>query len=121
MQVALHERDVNKGEFCPPFPEPENLVEWIPFHGSFTSSSGSSSCSESDVTGSGSSEGSYLCGDTSETSETIITEEDEDSDRDKGSYAPGVGQKPAPAPKPKPTPAPAPPPAAPPPSGGVTP
>ena len=57
MEVALHHPEVDKGEFCPPFPEPQNPVEWIPFHGS-SSDSSSSSCPDADVTGTGSSEGS---------------------------------------------------------------
>jgi len=49
------------GHFCPAFPEAsQHPMTWIPFHGEFKSSSGDS-CSSS-VTGSGSSEGSYLCG-----------------------------------------------------------
>jgi penicillin-binding protein 1A len=123
MQVALHHPEVNKGEFCPSFPEPQDPVEWIPFHGTYSSSSGSSSYC--DVTGSGSTEGSYSCSSYSSPSY------DYDYDYDYGggggesnddAYAPGVGQKPAPSPKPTPAPAPpAAPPAAPPDSGGVTP
>ena len=106
---------------CPDFPEPRNPVEWISFHGEYTSSS-SSSCDYGEVTGSGSSEGSYSCG---SSSYEPSAPSDDTSDND-GAYAPGRGQKPAPSPKPapKPTPAPAPPPPPPPPappSGGVTP
>ena len=105
------------GGHCEPFPEPRNPVEWISFHGEYSSDSSYSSCSSSSVTGSGSSEGSYSCGDTSYESTP-----EEDDGTDEGAYAPGRGQKPAPAPKPKPTPAPPPPPAPPaPPSGGVIP
>ncbi len=119
MQVALHERDVNKGEFCPPFPEPRDPVEWIPFHGSYTSGSSYSSCGESGVTGSGSSEGSYSC---SSYSDSTYYPEDDGGGGYEDAYAPGVGQKPAPEPKPAPAPAPAPAPPPPPPdSGGVTP
>jgi penicillin-binding protein 1A len=103
---------------CPAFPEPRNPMEWISFHGQYTSDSSSSSCDYGEVTGSGSSEGSYSCGSTEP-----ATEED-DTSKDDDAYAPGRGQKPAPAPKPKPTPAPAPPPPPPPPappSGGITP
>jgi penicillin-binding protein 1A len=128
MQPALHFPAINKGEFCPPFPSAENPVEWIPFHGQYSSSSGGSSCSYGDVTGSGSSEGSYSCGSSSsyDYSPSYDTgEDDSDSGRDNGAYAPGVGQKPAPSPRPQPTPAPpapAPTPAPPPPdSGGITP
>jgi penicillin-binding protein 1A len=123
MQVALHRPEIAKGDFCPAFPEPENPVDWIPFHGEFTSDSSSSSCSGDSVTGSGSSEGSYGCsGSSYDTTGTT----DGNSEDDKGAYAPGRGQKPAPAPKPKPqplpvTPPPTPPPAEPPPSGGTTP
>ena len=70
MQVALHQPEVNKGEFCPPFPEPQNPVEWIPFHGSYSSDSSSSSCPDADVTGTGSSEGSYSCSSSSSTRAT---------------------------------------------------
>jgi penicillin-binding protein 1A len=120
METALHQQEINHGEFCPSFPEPRDPVEWIPFHGSYTSDSSSSSCSSSNVTGSGSSEGSYSCSDYSGSYAPI------DSGSDKDAYAPGVGQKPAPSPKPKPLPQtpvqPAPTPVAPPPSsGGVTP
>ncbi|HET8592486.1 MAG TPA: penicillin-binding transpeptidase domain-containing protein, partial [Solirubrobacterales bacterium] len=129
MQVALHERPVNKGAFCPPFPEPRDPVEWIPFHGSYSSSSSSSSCGDSSVTGTGSSEGSYSCSGYSSSSYVPTYGGGDDDygggdDDYEGAYAPGVGQKPAPRPEPRPTPAPSPPPApAPPPpdSGGVTP
>src|SRR5215207_811582 len=122
MQVALHRPEINKGEFCPSFPEPRDPVEWIPFHGTYTSDSSSSSCSYGDVTGSGSTEGSYSCGSSSSYTPSY-GDSDESSDSDQGAYAPGIGQKPAPSPKPNPTPAPpaAPPPAAQPPSGGVNP
>jgi penicillin-binding protein 1A len=118
MEVGLHRPEINRGEFCPAFPEPRDPVEWIPFHGTYSSDSGSSSCSYGGVTGSGSSEGSYSCGSSSSYSPSYGG-----SDSNQGAYAPGVGQKPAPSPKPKPTPTPpaAPPPAAPPPSGGVNP
>jgi penicillin-binding protein 1A len=125
MQVALHHPEINKGEFCPSFPEPRDPVEWIPFHGTYSSSSGSSSCGG--VTGSGSTEGSYSCSSSSYYDSSYDYDYgygggDSDSD---DAYAPGVGEEPAPSPKPKPTPAPAPPaapPAGPPPdSGGVTP
>jgi penicillin-binding protein 1A len=101
---------------CETFPEPENPVEFIPFNGEYTSSSGSS-CSSASI-GTGSSEGSYGC----ETTEAPPEEPDQ-SDEDQGAYAPGVGQKPAPKPEPKPEPkpTPTPPPAPPPPSGGITP
>jgi penicillin-binding protein 1A len=123
MQVALHHPEITKGEFCPAFPEPQDPVEWIPFHGAYTSDSSASSCSDGGVTGSGSTEGSYSCGSSSSYSPSYDYDEDSSSDGDEGAYAPGVGQKPAPSPKPKPTPAPpaAPPPAAPPPSGGTNP
>ncbi|MGH2956933.1 MAG: transglycosylase domain-containing protein, partial [Solirubrobacterales bacterium] len=88
---------------CPAFPEPQNPVEWIPFHGSYSSDSGSSSCSE--VTGSGASEGSYSCD-----SDADYVPAPSEDDGESGAYAPGRGQKPAPSPKPKP---PAPPPAPP--------
>jgi penicillin-binding protein 1A len=122
MEVALHRPEINKGDFCPSFPEPRDPVDWIPFHGTYTSSSSSSSCS---VTGSGSSEGSYSCSDSSSDYGTITTEDSDEGGRDQGADAPNREQKPAPAPKPKPTPAPpapAPEPPAPPPeSGGITP
>jgi penicillin-binding protein 1A len=106
---------------CQPFPEPSDPVEWIPFHGSYTSDSSSSYCDDESfgTTGSGSSEGSYSCGNSSDVPTT--TTEDDSSGND-GAYAPGRGQKPAAKPEPKPTPAPAPPaapPAEPPPSGGT--
>jgi penicillin-binding protein 1A len=112
MSVALDGR-------CETFPEPENPVEWIPFNGEYTSTSGSS-CSTASVGGTGSSEGAYGCAAPEET-----VEEDEDKEgeggKDDGAYAPGVGQKPAPKPepKPKPTPTPPPPPPPPPEGGGV--
>jgi penicillin-binding protein 1A len=121
MQVALHHSEINKGEFCPSFPEPRDPMEWIPFHGSYTSDSSSSSCSYGGVTGSGSTEGSYSCGSSSSYSpsyeDSYGGSSDGSSDGDEGAYAPGVGQKPAPSPKPNPTPTPQ----APPPSGGVDP
>jgi penicillin-binding protein 1A len=122
MEVALHRPEINHGEFCPSFPEPQNPVDWIPFHGTYSSDSSGSSCGSSSVTGSGSSEGSYSC--SSSTSSSYVPTGSSQNSHDKGAYAPGAGQKPAPSPKPKPAPAPAPapPPAAPPPdSGGVTP
>jgi penicillin-binding protein 1A len=123
MQVALHRPEINKGEFCPSFPEPQDPVEWIPFTGAYTSDSSSSACSYGGVTGSGSTEGSYSCGSSSSYSPSYDYDEESSSDDDEGAYAPGVGQKPAPSPQPKPTPAP---PAAPPatpgaPGGGVGP
>jgi penicillin-binding protein 1A len=127
MEVALHRAEINKGDFCPSFPEPENPVEWIPFHGAYTSGSSSSSCSYGGVTGSGSTEGSYSCSSSSSYSPSYDYDygsSDTSSGSDEGAYAPGVGQKPTPSPKPNPTPTPppaAPPPAAPPPSGGVNP
>jgi penicillin-binding protein 1A len=123
MQVALHHPEINKGEFCPAFPEPQDPVEWIPFHGSYTSDSSSSSCSYGDVTGSGSTEGSYSCGSSSSYAPSYGDSDEGSSEGDDDAYAPGVGQKPAPSPKPQPTPNPpaAPPAAPPPPSGGVTP
>jgi penicillin-binding protein 1A len=121
MEVALHRPEINHGEFCPAFPEPRDSVEWIPFHGTYSSDSGGSSCSYGGVTGSGSSEGSYSCGSSSSYSPSYGGS-DNGSDSNQGAYAPGVDQKPAPSPKPKPTPTPpAAPPAAPPPSGGVNP
>jgi penicillin-binding protein 1A len=121
MEVALHRPEINHGTFCPAFPEPRNPMEWIPFHGTFTSSSSSSSCGGStSVTGSGSTEGSYGC--PTYTTPSTSSGNDDNKGRDKGSYAPGKGQKPAPspkpAPKPPPAPAPAPPPAEPPPPNG---
>jgi penicillin-binding protein 1A len=126
MYVALHRPEITHGEFCPAFPEPRDPVEWIPFHGTYSSGSGSSSCSYGGVTGSGSSEGSYSCSSYSSPSYSYDYGYDGgSSDSNDDAYAPGVDQKPAPSPSPKPTPAPAPPaapPAAPPPdSGGVTP
>ena len=110
--------EVSMEGHCQPFPEPNDPVEWIPFHGTYTSDSSSSYCDESfSTTGSGSSEGSYGC---SSSSDVTPTTDEESSDED-GAYAPGRGQKPLPKPKPKPTPAPAPapPPVEPPPSGGT--
>ena len=106
---------------CQPFPEPNDPVEWIPFHGSYSSDSSSSYCGDSySSTGSGASEGSYSCG--SSDSYGTSTTYDDSSDTD-GAYAPGRGQeplpKPEPKPKPTPAPAPAPPPVEPPPSGGT--
>lgn len=109
MSVAL-------GSRCETFPEPNDPVDWIPFHGEYTSSYGSS-CSSASVGGTGSSEGAYGCSEESTTEDTTTEEDD--------AYAPGKGQKPEPKPQPKPTPKPTPepPPAPPPPSsgGGVTP
>jgi penicillin-binding protein 1A len=122
MQVALHHPEITQGDFCPSFPEPRDPVEWIPFHGTYTSGSSSSSC-YGGVTGSGSTEGSYSCSGYSSSDSYDYGGSDYESNSD--AYAPGVGQKPAPSPKPSPAPSPAPPaapPAAPPPdSGGVTP
>ena len=120
-EVALHRPEINHGDFCPAFPEPQNPVEWIPFHGSFTSDSSCSSCTSDSVSGTGSNEGSYLC--SGYPSSSTTTDENNDG-KDDGAYAPGVGQKPAPEPKPQPKPTPTPPPAPPappPPSGGITP
>ena len=104
---------------CESFPEPENPVEWIPFNGEYSSTSGSS-CSSADVSGSGSSEGAYGCGSPEPTYEE---EPEEERDRGDGAYAPGKGQKPAPSPGNDPQgelePAPAPPPVTP--GGGITP
>ncbi len=122
MEVALPHPDVAEGEECPAFPEPSDPVEWIDFHGEYSSSSGSSDYCDTGY-GSGTDEGSYSCGTTTE----VVDEESGDEKGPDGAYAPGVGQKPAPKPepKPKPTPAPAPapppPPPPPPPSGGTTP
>ena len=119
MEVALPHPDVAQGEECPPFPEPNDPVEWIDFNGQYSSSSGSSSSCDTGY-GTGSDEGSYSCGSTTES----VPEEDDGRGPD-GAYAPGVGQKPTPKPEPKPepkpTPPPAPPPPPPPPSGGTTP
>jgi penicillin-binding protein 1A len=102
---------------CEPFPEPRNPVEWIPFHGQYTSGSSSSSCYS--TSGSGATEGSYSdCYSTSSPSYSYGDDYGDERIND-GAYAPGRGQKPLPSPKPAPAPAPAPP--APPPSGGVTP
>ncbi len=113
MSVALDK------EGCSYFPEPEDPVEWIPFNGEYTSTSGSG-CSSASVGGTGSDEGSYGCYTDDSSSEE--TDSDEGSGDD-DAYAPGVGQKPAPKPEPKPQPKPEPPPPPPPPppSGGVTP
>jgi penicillin-binding protein 1A len=116
MSVALDK------EGCSTFPSPEDPVDWIPFNGEYTSSSGSG-CSDASVGGTGSDEGAYGCYSSDSSSTEESTEEDSDSGED-GAYAPGVGQKPAPKPEPKPKPEPAPappPPPPPPPSGGVTP
>jgi penicillin-binding protein 1A len=125
MYVALHRPEITRGEFCPSFPEPRDPVEWIPFHGTYSSSSGSSSyCG---VTGSGSTEGSYACSSSSSSSYSSPSYSyggSSDYESDDDAYAPGVGQEPAPSPKPEPSPAPAPPaapPASPPGSGGLTP
>jgi penicillin-binding protein 1A len=126
MQVALHHPEITHGDFCPSFPEPRDTVDWIPFHGTYTSGSSSSSCSYGGVTGSGSTEGSYSCsGYSSSSYDYDYGGSDYESNSD--AYAPGVGQKPSPSPSPEPKPAPSPspppaaPPAAPPDSGGVTP
>jgi penicillin-binding protein 1A len=107
---------------CQPFPEPSDPVEWIPFHGSYTSDSSSSYCEDSYSTGSGASEGSYSCGSSSSSDyyEYAPSTEEDSSDSD-GAYAPGRGQDPLPRPEPKPSPAPPPaaPPAEQPPSGGT--
>jgi penicillin-binding protein 1A len=100
---------------CETFPEPTDPVDWIPFHGEYTSTSGSS-CSSASVGGTGSSEGAYGCA----APETTTPEDNKD--KNNGAYAPGVGQKPTPKPKPKPKPTPVPPPApAPPDTTGGTP
>jgi penicillin-binding protein 1A len=122
MEVALHRPEIDRGQFCPAFPAPQNPMTWIPFHGQYTAGSGSSYCgSSSGVTGSGSSEGSYSCS-SSSYSPSYGNNAGGTNSHDKGAYAPGVGQKPAPSPKPKPPPAPPPapaPPEPPPPNGGV--
>jgi penicillin-binding protein 1A len=116
MSVAIDSR----GE-CSAFPEPQSPVDWIPFHGTYTSDASGSSCSTGGY-GSGTSEGAYGCAPTQDT-----TKKDKSKSQDKGAYAPGVGQKPLPTPKPKPQPQPQPPepptPPAPPepPSGGTPP
>ena len=102
---------------CETFPEPDDPVEWIPFHGTYSSSEGAS-CVDAAIGGTGSSEGSYGCAAPEE-----VTEEETEDNRDKGAYAPGLGQKPAPKPdkdeeEPEPEPPPPPPP---PPSGGINP
>jgi penicillin-binding protein 1A len=116
MSVAL-------GDNCESFPEPENPVEWIPFHGEYSSSSGSS-CSSASVSGTGSSEGAYGC---SYESSYESTPSDDSDGRNQGAYAPGRGQKPAPKPdggdddsdsEPAPPPAPPPPVT---PGGGISP
>ncbi len=102
---------------CETFPEPDDPVEWVPFHGQYTSTSGSS-CSSASIGGTGSSEGAYGCQPT--TAAPVVEEE---SDNNDGAYAPGRGQKPAKPKKekePEPEPEPPPPPP-PPPSGGTTP
>ena len=103
---------------CSYFPEPENPMDWIPFHGSYTSDSSYSSCSGEGSYGSGTSEGAYGC-----EVEEVEVETDEDKDSgDDGAYAPGRGQKPLPPPQaPARAAAPPPPPPPPPPSGGTTP
>jgi penicillin-binding protein 1A len=106
---------------CQPFPEPNDPVEWIPFHGSYTSDSSSSYCGDSyGSTGSGATEGSYSCG-SSSSSYSYGGSTYEDASSNDGAYAPGRGQElpPKPEPKPAPAPAPAPPPVEPPPSGGT--
>jgi penicillin-binding protein 1A len=126
MQVALHHPEITRGDFCPSFPEPHDAVEWIPFHGTYTSGSSSSSCSYGGVTGSGSTEGSYSCSGYSSSdygSDYSYDYGGSDYESNDDAYAPGVGQEPSPSPRPKPapSPAPAPPAASPPDSGGVTP
>jgi penicillin-binding protein 1A len=110
---------------CEPFPEPSDPVEWIPFHGSYTSDSSSSYCDDESfgTTGTGSEEGSYSCGSgTSSDVPTTTGDDGEEGEGPDGAYAPGRGQKPAPSPKPKPEPPapPAPPPPGPPPPSGGT-
>ena len=111
MQVALEKYG------CSTFPEPENPVDWIPFHGSYTSDSSTSSC-ETGSYGSGTSEGAYGC-----EIEEVEEEKDKSKDKEDGAYAPGRGQKPLPKPKPPPEPPEPPPPTTttPPPSGGTSP
>jgi penicillin-binding protein 1A len=107
---------------CQPFPEPNDPVEWIPFHGSYTSDSSSSYCDESTSTGSGATEGSYSgCTESDYDSDYAPSTGEEDGSGNDGAYAPGRGQKPSPSPKPTPTPAPppAPPPTPPPDTGGT--
>jgi penicillin-binding protein 1A len=97
MEVALDKYG------CAIFPEPENPIEWIPFNGEYSSSSGAS-CESVSITGSGQSEGSYgSCG---SSGDYYYYYYDDTSDQD--AYAPGVGQKPAPKPEPVPEPEPAP-------------
>jgi penicillin-binding protein 1A len=110
MSVALDGR-------CETFPEPENPVEWIPFHGEYTSTAGSS-CTTASIGGTGSSEGAYGCAAPEEPEEEDEDKNKEGEGKDDGAYAPGVGQKPAPKPDPKPTPKPTPPPPPPPPPEG---
>jgi penicillin-binding protein 1A len=86
---------------CAYFEEPENPVEWVPFYGEFTSSSGDSSCATGSY-GSGSSEGAY--GECYSTEDTYYPPED--TSYDGGAYAPGVGQEPLPSPEPEPSPSP---------------
>jgi penicillin-binding protein 1A len=115
MSVAIDQRGN-----CVPFPEPQNPVHWVPFHGAYTTSSGSS-CSSITATGSGTSEGTVSgCGTPSYTTPSGGGS----SSNQNGAYAPGVGQKPLPSPKPAPQPQPQPqpappPPPPPPPSGGA--
>jgi len=100
MSVAIDQR----GQ-CVPFPEPENPVDWIPFHGTYTSDSSGSSCSGA----AGDASGSYGdCGyGSSDDYEYYYAPESDDSG-DEGAYAPGVGQEPLPSPTPEPQPAPQP-------------
>ncbi len=105
---------------CPEFPEVTEPVEWVPFHGEFSSESGSgcdtsstSSGSYDELSGSGS-----TCG---EPAAPTTTAEEETKDEkgntggggggggnSNGNYAPGKGQKPAPSPAPAPAPPPTP-------------
>ena len=104
---------------CETFPEPDDPVEWIPFHGEYTSSSGSG-CSDGLGRRHRQLRGLLRLRQLrrQQLPRTAAT-----GGNDDGAYAPGVGQKPAPKPDPapKPEPAPPPPPPPPPPSGGVTP
>jgi penicillin-binding protein 1A len=89
---------------CATFPEPQNPVEWVPFHGTYTSDSSTSSCEQGTTNGggSGTSEGLYGC-------EPEKKKKKKKNDgKDPGAFAPGVGQKPIPKPKPKPKPPPKP-------------
>ena len=60
---------------CEYFPEPDDPVDWIPFNGEYTSSSGSG-CSDASVGGTGGSEGAYGC-----YSDSSSSDDTEDSGR----------------------------------------